>query len=83
MQAKLYKTYRKRSYYQLRKLGVSFMSLGFLVLVIIVPLTLQVGALSSLESSSTASITNPVSSEGDVSEPNKDDVGEKLPLTEG
>lgn len=63
MQHKLYKTHRKRTYYQLRRLSTITLSVVFGLLAIIVPLTLNVGAQSQTSSihdsseSSTSQVT--------------------------
>jgi hypothetical protein len=55
MQHKLYKTHRKRSYYQLRKLSSFSLTLALAFVAIVVPLTLNVGASTTLDSSTVSS----------------------------
>jgi hypothetical protein len=58
MQHKLYKTHRKRSYYQLRKLSSFSLTLALALVAIVVPLTLNVGASTTSENSIQSSISS-------------------------
>lgn len=52
MKHKLYKTHRKRTYYELRRFSTITFSFAILVVAIVVPLTLNVGAMVTPSSSS-------------------------------
>ena len=58
MQHKLYKTHRKRSYYQLRKLSSFSLTLALALVAIVVPLTLNVGASTTSENSIQSSMSS-------------------------
>ena len=70
MQHKLYKTHRKRTYYELRRVSTITFSVAFLCLAILVPLTLNVGAIVSPSVSST--LTELPSSSETSSQPTND-----------
>lgn len=66
MQHKLFKTHRKRSYYQLRKLSSFSLTLALAFVAIVVPLTLNVGASTTSDPTSVlvdSSSNEPSSSE--------------------
>ncbi len=60
MKHKLFKTHRKRSYYQLRRLSTVSLSLALAFIAIVVPFTLDVGAFSSDENSSSVSSSSEI-----------------------
>ncbi len=82
MKHKLYKTHRKRTYYELRRFSTITLSFAILVVAILVPLTLNVGAAvtpsSATSQTDVTSSSETSSDDSDNTGPSEDDVYEDM-----